>query len=429
MELDKRIKIMPKDEKLLDNTAGRAKKTFIRLSQSEAFFNKLISELSSKTEAEIYDIFIGFDCEFKTKEIKPSITAKILFWSSFVIVGIMTVFAILFAAAADTGSDAILRVIVVIAIGSIMAYIAYKLADSKRRAEHSEEEIKEVSKKRANEIELAAQKEIYIHFNKLIEKFKNDADIFNSSYKVDIENAKTIIIEESYLAFQDKSACYNINKDEIVFFDIPKVSILKFHFTTGLFPKSDISIDKYQELALKMHETDLVYTIPYLHANNLITPYRYSQKDIVSFTYLGTEVVKVTGGEVNLTVAGLTGGAAIWGYLFGTLTLNNEICDLREVLVTLSDNKMIDVKGIDFYKDLLCYFPDKELHSHVKNQDIISEPVITETANPINKKDIPTIKEQLKEFKEMLDEGLITQEDYDEKKKLILAEFNENNPA
>jgi hypothetical protein len=428
MELDKRIKTMPKDEKLLDNTAVSAKKTFIRLSQSEAFFNKLISELSSKTEAEINDIFIGFDCEFKTKQIIPSITARILFWSSFIIVGIMTVFAILFAATADTGSDAIIRVIVVIMIGSILAFISYKLADSKRRAEHSEEEIKEVAQKRANEIELAAQKDIYIYFNKLIEKFKNDADIFNSIYKVDIENAKTIIIEKSHLAFQDKSACYNINKDEIVFFDIPKVSILRFHFTTGLLPKSDLSIDQYQEMALRMHETDLVYTIPYLHANNLITPYRYSEKDIVSFTYLGTEVVKVTGGEVNLIGIGMT-GAIIWGALFGTLTLNNEICDLREVLVTLSDNKMIDVKGIDFYKDLLCYFPDKELHSHVKNQDVISEPIIGGAANIINKKDILTIKEQLKEFKGMLDEGLITQEDYDEKKKLILEEFNENNLA
>ncbi|GEM_PF-5948759 len=422
MELDKRIKTMPKDEKLLDNTAGSAKKTFIRLSQSEAFFNKLISELSSRDEAEINDIFIGFDCEFETKEITYSIIVRILAWSSIIIFILTIIFAILLAMKIDNGGIIFGGLI----IGAILAFLVYQLADSKSKSEHPEEEIKEVAIKRANEMEQIAQKEIYIHFNKLIEKFKNDADIFNSNYKVDIENAKTLIIDSSHLTFHDKSICYNINEDEIVFYDIPKVSILRFHFTTCMSDTLDISMEQYK--VLRKYETDLVYIIPYLHANNLITPYKYSEKDIVSFTYLGTEVVKITGGEINLTGVGLT-GPIIWGYLFGTLTFNNEICDLREVLVTVSGNKMIDVKGIDFYKDLLCYFPDKELHSHVKNQDIISESVITETANPINKSDIPTIKEQLKEFKEMLDEGLITQEDYDEKKKIILSEFNENNPA
>ena len=126
-----------------------------------------------------------------------------------------------------------------------------------------------------------------------------------------------------------------------------------------------------------------------------------------------------------MTGAGLT-GATIWGFLFGTLTLNNEICDLREALITVAENKMIDVKGIDFYKDFLRYFPDKELHSNLRNQNILSEPISTETVNPINKNDILNIKEQLSEFKDMLDEGLITQEDYDEKKKLILEKFNKS---
>ena len=55
---------------------------------------------------------------------------------------------------------------------------------------------------------------------------------------------------------------------------------------------------------------------------------------------------------------------------------------------------------------------------YAMNQKTLQE---SSSSNDVQQKQEPSNKEQLKELKEMLDEGLITQEEFDKKKKQILG--------
>lgn len=139
---------------------------------------------------------------------------------------------------------------------------------------------------------------------------------------------------------KDIIQCY-INSKEIVFFNLP-----------------------IKQLKVNFNMTN--YFIAYW--NNVINIYVERFKDIEHYTYFGSEVNEVSGNGVNL------GGALLGGFLFGGVgaiigsqeEITNKINDLREVQVTFRNNRMINIKGINLHKDLLCYFPNKELNTKKK---------------------------------------------------------------
>ncbi|XMB65958.1 hypothetical protein RI065_06540 [Mycoplasmatota bacterium zrk1] len=141
-----------------------------------------------------------------------------------------------------------------------------------------------------------------------------------------------------------------------------------------------------------------------------------TRKSVISFEVFGNEMIKSsskTGGGASLA------GAIIGGILFGTtgavigssvktnVDTVHEIVDSRKTELYLEDGTSIIFEGIKFYQELK------------KNISQKSELNITENSNSIIQKNLDSI-EELKKLKELLDLNIITEDEFNLKKKQLL---------
>ncbi len=156
---------------------------------------------------------------------------------------------------------------------------------------------------------------------------------------------------------------------------------------------------------------------------------KYSDIESYEVVENGNSVVKGTAGKA------LIGGAffGLGGILIGSsmdrkilekcnslkLIIRINDFDSPEIIVTYIDNVKYDKTGF-LYKNMkkniqsVCSMLEFVINNKtIENQDIVQENNQVTNTN--------SIKDQVKELKEMLDDGLITQEEFDQKKKQILG--------
>lgn len=182
------------------------------------------------------------------------------------------------------------------------------------------------------------------YINNIADKYEENFDNFLKENNINKKDIQDIVLLRTNIADYENEIiqCY-INSKEIVFFNLP-IKLLTVNFNMKN------------------------YYIPYWNSDINIYIERFKEKDIEHYTYFGSEVNEVSGNGVNL------GGALLGGFLFGGVgaiigsqeEINSKINDLREVQITFKNNKMINIKGINLFKDLLCYFPNKELNTKKK---------------------------------------------------------------
>ena len=76
--------------------------------------------------------------------------------------------------------------------------------------------------------------------------------------------------------------------------------------------------------------------------------------------------------------------------------------------------KLVEIKGNEFYQRILHLIPEKEYNCVVHKTKEISLDMSLETTD---------IKLKLKDIKSMFDEGLITEEEYNDKKSDLLSKM------
>jgi hypothetical protein len=157
----------------------------------------------------------------------------------------------------------------------------------------------------------------------------------------------------------------------------------------------------------------------------------YSFSDLINYEVYENGKSQVQGRAGSALIGGAffgLGGAIVGGSRSRSV---NEKCNqlkliLRvkdfncpEIVITYVNNVDVD-KNSSIYKNMksnlqsVCSMLEYMLNENTLEQ---SSAVKQEEKNPVNASN----KEQLKELKEMLDDGLITQEDYEQKKKQILG--------
>jgi len=234
-------------------------------------------------------------------------------------------------------------------------------------------------------------KELLNENNTLCEKKVNTYLKKHNINKTLVKNLE--IIKSKGFKFDYNIVQYIANKKEIIFFCLP-----------------------IEKTSFKLMVANETYLLNLWNDKKETKPITILKEDIATYTYHGTEIVNIEGSGGDLDV----GGAIMGGVLFGgvgallggktatKVTSTKE--DLREVQINTTDNKSIIVKGFDLYQDLINYFPDKELKNTVKE-------------SKVNKKSNKSV-DSLKQLKEMLDDELITQEEYNKKKEEILSKLN-----
>lgn len=136
----------------------------------------------------------------------------------------------------------------------------------------------------------------------------------------------------------------------------------------------------------------------------------------------------------NSKVQGRAGSALVGGYFFGVVgaiagasrgKIIDEVCSSLQVKINVKDlnNPVISItlnntpikKSSDAYLSLM-----NQAKSLIGNLEFISSSKNIDEAPKINLQNNQPLKEQLQELKDMLNEGLITQEEFEQKKKQIL---------
>ena len=157
----------------------------------------------------------------------------------------------------------------------------------------------------------------------------------------------------------------------------------------------------------------------------------YSFSDLINYEVYENGKSQVQGRAGSALIGGAffgLGGAIAGGSRSRSI---NETCNQLKLILRVNDFNcpeivIIYVNNVDvdknssIYKKMknnlqsVCSMLEYMLNEHTLEQ---SSAVKQEEKNPVN----TSSKEQLKELKEMLDDGLITQEDYEKKKKQILG--------
>lgn len=237
----------------------------------------------------------------------------------------------------------------------------------------------------------------------LIEQYNNDCETRMRTYlkknKINKDDLKNVLfVKSNNFKFYKDFIQYSINNNEVL------ITCL---------PVENISFKMLLATTNSNQKIDETYLIKIWNVKKEIKPTIIEKSDINNFAYHGTEISSVDGqgGDLNL------GGALIGGILFGgvgallggknKVTVTSKTEDLREVQINTKDNKNIIVKGFHLYEDLICFFPDKGM---------------TTSKLKIEKND-NTIKEKLKDLKDLLDERLITVEDFENRKNKLLEKM------
>ena len=150
----------------------------------------------------------------------------------------------------------------------------------------------------------------------------------------------------------------------------------------------------------------------------------YSYEDIISY-----ELIE----DGNTITKGGIGGAVAGGLLFGEAgaiaggTIGKKkgkaTCTMLKIKITVKDSKepavYINMLGGEFKKSGMIY---QTAYDNAQKILSLLQIICDDNANSkeMNNKKIDDVPTQIKKYKELLDSGAITQEEYDEKKKQLL---------
>ena len=183
----------------------------------------------------------------------------------------------------------------------------------------------------------------------------------------------------------------------------------------GLFSKNKIFINNENR------------TISFTISNLKSREYKFADLLRYEITEDGDSVVKGTAGRALVGGMFFGLGGAIIGSSMSRKVKNK--CSQLNVIIYLNDvnNPTINIpvlnvetnKNSDIYRNAISLAQEIcGTLEYAMNQKTLQE---SSSSNEAQQKEEPSKKEQLKELKEMLDEGLITQEEFDKKKKQILG--------
>lgn len=183
----------------------------------------------------------------------------------------------------------------------------------------------------------------------------------------------------------------------------------------GLFSKNKIFINSENK------------TISFVISNLKSREYKFADLLRYEITEDGDSVVKGTAGRTLVGGMFFGLGGAIVGSSMSRKVKNK--CNQLNVIVCLNDvnNPTINIpvlnvetnKNSEIYRNAISLAQEIcGTLEYAMNQKTLHE---SSNSNDVQQKKEPSNKEQLKELKEMLDEGLITQEEFDKKKKQILG--------
>ena len=170
----------------------------------------------------------------------------------------------------------------------------------------------------------------------------------------------------------------------------------------------------------------------FIHKKGKTLSKPYNFKDVLNYEVYenGNSKVKGTAGKALIGGAFFGLGGLIVGSSMGKKI--NEKCNQLHLIIRLNDlnNPQIDLKYIDnieYDRDGVIY---RNMKSNIQEvcsvlEYMINSKTLEENMDKNENDNLNNVqksnKEQLQELKEMLDEGLITQEEYDQKKKQILG--------
>ena len=182
-------------------------------------------------------------------------------------------------------------------------------------------------------------------------------------------------------------------------------------------------------------------TVKKLLIDNENKKFIYQEKSTFSKTYCFSDIINYEVYENGRReVEGTAGSALIGGAFFGlggmivgsnVARSINEMCSQLELIIRINDsaNTQLNIafinggninKSTSIYKEAR-----KSLHAVCSELEfVLNARKLEEAATPfveVSSKVPTSSKEKLQELKEMLDDGLITQEDYEQKKKQILG--------
>ena len=163
--------------------------------------------------------------------------------------------------------------------------------------------------------------------------------------------------------------------------------------------------------------------------NNLSKPYKFS--DIINYEVYENGNSKVKGSAGKALIGGAFFG--LGGLIVGSSMGKNikEKCNQLKLIIRLNDMYcpqivITYIDNVDWDKSGFTYRTMKEnlqevcsILEYIINSKTLEENATTRNTNVENA--TKSNKEQLQELKEMLDDNLITQEEYDQKKKQILG--------
>jgi hypothetical protein len=146
-----------------------------------------------------------------------------------------------------------------------------------------------------------------------------------------------------------------------------------------------------------------------------------SHSSVKSYSILGDQIVKSTSSIQSKSNPGI--GTAVTEHLLGSsfatlkglknisIENNQEIVDSRTTQIILKDNTDIEISGHDFIKYLNRIFG---------SSDSLSNTTKLLENREKNESNYAKIVNVIKEYKSLLDEGIITQEEFSEMKKKII---------
>jgi len=210
---------------------------------------------------------------------------------------------------------------------------------------------------------------------------------------------------------------------EIISSNVPNLNVGKYLYS---FDKdSNLKIIAFPLIEFNIKKKNRNTIMPYYkHEQESSFPILIAKTNVQNLSVQGTQV-----NEVNVITnvdKGKPSDAIFSEFMFGTsyailknmpkynISSKNNVNDLRIVLLILKDKTSIEFKGFSIYKDLARSFSILDELNNTK-------PIIENEKSSHSNRTSQNYVQELKELKELLDQKIITQEEFDEKKKKILA--------
>ena len=220
----------------------------------------------------------------------------------------------------------------------------------------------------------------------------------------------TKIIESSNPNFKSGEYFYNFcDNGNLAFIELP-LTTFELHDIFKSSTKNSIST-----FFLKIYNPRLKVDKPFIITNEMIFDFDLDGNQ-VSLTKSSNgeepELIKTMFSELLFG----SSYATIHGFSSNMPKIESKIEDLRTIQIIFNDNSDIRLQGISIYYDLKRYI------GNLKNKRVNKiETDVKTNSNASNSSNLAKQVEELKMLKELLDMNIITQEEFDLKKKSILG--------